>query len=55
MSAKYSIGAYKTEKISQIDLATQLGIHKNVLGSYERNEVLPSIEIALNIVDILEY
>ena len=44
----------KEQSISQTDLATQLGIHKNVLGRYERNEVLPSIEIARKISDILE-
>lgn len=30
------------------------GIHKNVLGRYERSEVLPSIEIARKIADILD-
>lgn len=44
----------KEQKISQTDLATQLGIHKNVLGRYERSEVLPSIEIARKIADILD-
>ena len=44
----------KEQNISQTDLAAQLGIHKNVLGRYERNEVLPSIEIARKIADILD-
>lgn len=44
----------KHRGISQTDLAVQLGIHKNVLGRYERNEVLPSIDIARKIADILE-
>jgi len=44
----------KTQGISQTDLAKHLGIHKNVLGRYERNEVLPSIEIARKIADILD-
>ena len=44
----------KQKKISQTDLASQLGIHKNVLGRYERNEVFPSIDIARKIADILE-
>lgn len=43
----------KEQGISQTDLARQLGIHKNVLGRYERNEVLPSVEIARKIADIL--
>ena len=44
----------KDKGISQTDLAAQLGIHKNVLGRYERNEVFPSIDIARKIADILE-
>ncbi|HUH73688.1 MAG TPA: helix-turn-helix transcriptional regulator [Chitinophagales bacterium] len=44
----------KEKGISQTDLATQLGIHKNVLGRYERGEVLPSIDIARKIADILD-
>lgn len=44
----------KQKRISQTDLASQLGIHKNVLGRYERNEVFPSIDIARKIADILE-
>jgi len=44
----------KKQSISQTDLASKLGIHKNVLGRYERNEVFPSIEIARKIADILE-
>lgn len=43
----------KEQGISQTDLATRLGIHKNVLGRYERNEVLPTIEVARKIADIL--
>ncbi len=44
----------KKQSISQTDLAYKLGIHKNVLGRYERNEVFPSIEIARKIADILD-
>ncbi|WP_366144947.1 helix-turn-helix transcriptional regulator [Flavicella sp.] len=40
--------------MSQTDLASKLGIHKNVLGRYERDEVKPSIEIARKIADILD-
>lgn len=50
-----SVVALKKEQgISQTDLTDKLGIHKNVLGRYERNEVVPSIEIARNITDILD-
>ena len=44
----------KQKRISQTDLASHLGIHKNVLGRYERNEVFPSIDIARKIADILD-
>lgn len=44
----------KQKGISQTDLATKLGIHKNVLGRYERSEVFPSIDIARKIADILD-
>lgn len=44
----------KEKGISQTELAAELGIHKNVLGRYERNEVLPSIDIARKIADILD-
>ena len=44
----------KGQNISQTDFADKLGIHKNVLGRYERNEVIPSVEIARNIADILD-
>ncbi len=49
-----AVGLRKQKGISQTDLASQLGIHKNVLGRYKRNEVLPSIEIARKIDDILD-
>ena len=39
---------------AQTALANQPGIHKNVLGRYEYNEVQPSIEIARKIADILD-
>lgn len=44
----------KIKGISQTELASQLGIHKNVLGRYEREEAKPSIEVAKNIADLLE-
>ena len=44
----------KEQGISQTALADRLGIHKNVLGRYERDEVKPSIEIARKIADILD-
>ncbi|MCC5916972.1 MAG: helix-turn-helix transcriptional regulator [Cryomorphaceae bacterium] len=42
------------KSISQTDLTSRIGIHKNVLGRYERKEVLPYIAIARKIADILD-
>lgn len=50
---KQIIQLRKDKGISQTDLANQLGIHKNVLGRYERGEAKPSIEVARSIADIL--
>ena len=44
----------KEQGISQTELANRLGIHKNVLGRYEREEAKPSIEVARSIADILK-
>ena len=44
----------KQKELSQTELATKLGIHKNVLGKYEREEVKPSIDIAIKIADFME-
>jgi len=43
----------KDKKISQGDLANMAGIHNNVLGRYEREETLPSIEVAIKLADAL--
>ena len=44
----------KAKKMSQTELAEQLGIHKNVLGKYEREEVKPSIDIAVKVATFME-
>ena len=44
----------KDKKISQVELAKQLGIHKNVLGRYERNQAKPSVEVAAKIAALLD-
>jgi len=48
------LGLRKEKGIYQTDLAAPLGIHKNVPGRYECNEVLPSIDMARKIADILD-
>lgn len=54
MFASNVVKLKKGQGTSQTALAIQLGIYKNVLGRYERNEMLPSIEIAWKIADILD-
>ena len=44
----------KIKKMSQTELAEKLGIHKNVLGKYEREEVKPSIDIAIKVADFMD-
>jgi transcriptional regulator with XRE-family HTH domain len=44
----------KKHKISQSELALRIGLHANVLGRYERNEALPSIEVAARIAKALD-
>jgi transcriptional regulator with XRE-family HTH domain len=44
----------KKKKISQDELAKQIGVHAPVIGRYERDEVKPSIETAFKIAKALE-
>ncbi|MET3047426.1 helix-turn-helix domain-containing protein [Flavobacterium covae] len=44
----------KKKKISQEDLAKQIGVHAPIIGRYERDEVKPSIEMAYKIAETLE-
>jgi transcriptional regulator with XRE-family HTH domain len=44
----------KKKKISQEELAKQIGVHAPVIGRYERDEVKPSIEVAYKIAQTLE-
>lgn len=45
----------KAEKnISQGDLAKAVGVSREIIGRYERNEALPSIEVAAKIADALD-
>jgi transcriptional regulator with XRE-family HTH domain len=43
----------KRVKMSQSELALKAGLHPNVLGRYERDEALPSIEVASRIAKAL--
>lgn len=44
----------KMRGLSQTDLGKVVGVHKNVLGKYERDEVKPSIEIATQLAKALD-
>ncbi len=49
------ISALRKEKnLSQTDLGKAAGVSREIIGRYERNEVLPSIEVAAKIADVLE-
>lgn len=41
----------KEKNWSQNDLADKAGVSRVIIGRYERNEALPSIEVAKNIAD----
>lgn len=43
----------KASKYSQEELAKLAGVHTNVLGRYEREEVKPSIDVATKLADAL--
>lgn len=44
----------KKKKISQEELAKKIGVHAPIIGRYEREEVKPSIEMAVKIANALE-
>lgn len=44
----------KERKISQGELAVKAGVHSNLIGRYEREEALPSIEVASKMSDALK-
>jgi transcriptional regulator with XRE-family HTH domain len=44
----------KEKNLSQTDLGKAAGVSREIIGRYERNEVLPSIEVAAKIADVLD-
>lgn len=44
----------EAKNLSQKDLATLLNTSYSVIGKYERDEMIPSIEVAKNIAKILD-
>lgn len=49
----WALNTRKKKKISQEELAKQIGVHAPVIGRYERDEVKPSIETAFKIAKAL--
>ena len=43
----------KQKNLSQTDLGNAAGVSREIIGRYERNEVMPSIEVAAKIADVL--
>lgn len=44
----------KQKNLSQTDFARTVGVSREMIGRYERGEVMPSIEVAKKIADALE-
>lgn len=44
----------KDKNWSQTDLSKQVGVSREIIGRYERNEVVPSIEVAKKIADAFD-
>lgn len=44
----------KQKALSQTDFAKAVGVSREMIGRYERGEVMPSIEVAKKIADALE-
>jgi transcriptional regulator with XRE-family HTH domain len=44
----------KQKELSQTDFAKTVGVSREMIGRYERNEVMPSIEVAKKIADALD-
>jgi transcriptional regulator with XRE-family HTH domain len=43
----------KKEKMSQNELAKQIGVYTPMIGRYEKSEVKPSIDVTIKIVNAL--
>jgi len=44
----------KQKNLSQVDFAKAVGVSREMIGRYERGEVMPSIEVAKKMADALE-
>jgi transcriptional regulator with XRE-family HTH domain len=46
--------AKEAKRLSQIGLATELGVHHSIIGKYERDKVKPSIDVVKRMAKILD-
>jgi transcriptional regulator with XRE-family HTH domain len=44
----------KRKKLSQSDLGKSVGTSGDIIGRYERNLIMPSVEVIIKIADVLE-
>jgi len=44
----------KKKKLSQADLANVIGASRDMIGKYERNDNLPSVEVAFKLAEVFE-
>ncbi|MFB6454395.1 helix-turn-helix domain-containing protein [Chitinophaga sp. Hz27] len=44
----------KKKNLSQKEFARQLGVHHSIISKYERDEVIPTIDVVKNTANILE-
>ncbi len=44
----------KDRKVSQSELSVKAGVHANLIGRYEREEAVPSIEVAAKLAEALK-
>ena len=44
----------KKKKLSQADLASVIGASRDMIGKYERNDNLPSVEVAFKLAEVFE-
>jgi transcriptional regulator with XRE-family HTH domain len=44
----------KEKKLSQVDIASYVGVSRDAISKYERDEVKPSIEMATQLAEALE-
>lgn len=44
----------KEKKFSQIDIANSIGVSRDAISKYERGDIVPSVENAKKIADVLD-